>query len=120
MFHKIKYYNNVSSQRQLNIELLRIFSMLLICLWHVNGHFLSGVPAESNIVSGIMAYIGLFINFHVDLFVLITGYFGIRHRTNGFVKTILLSVFYALLLNVICSSIWGGQISFYRNIVAYK
>lgn len=102
----------MSPQRQLNIELLRIVSMLLICFWHVNGHFLSQVPAESNNVSGIMAYVGLFINFHVDLFVLITGYFGIRHRTNGFVKTILLSVFYALLLNAICSTIGGGKFHF--------
>ena len=44
----------MKQQRLLNIELLRIFSMFLICLWHVNGHFLPLVPNETNHTAGII------------------------------------------------------------------
>lgn len=95
------------TQRQLNIELLRIFSMLLIFLWHLGGHFMTYVPTEVNASSSIINYAGLFISFHVDVFVLITGYFGIRKRTGAFVKTLFLCIFYALVLNSI-ASLTGG------------
>lgn len=90
-------------EKQLNIELIRIFSMLLICLWHVNSHFLPLVPSCINKVSGLLNYINLFITFHVDLFILITGYFGIKSRWSGIIKTSFLIIFYVLVLNIVCS-----------------
>lgn len=65
----------MKQQRLLNIELLRIFSMFLICLWHVNGHFLPLVPNETNHTAGIINNITPYLTFHVDLFVMITGLF---------------------------------------------
>lgn len=98
----------MATQRQLNIEVLRIFSMLLILLWHIGGHFMPFVPKEANVSNNVINYTALFITFHVDVFVLITGYFGIRKRTNAFVKTLILCVFYALALNIFVS-LTGGH-----------
>lgn len=58
----------MKQQRLLNIELLRIFSMFLICLWHVNGHFLPLVPNETNHTTGIINNFTPYLTFHVDLF----------------------------------------------------
>lgn len=89
-------------KRQLNIELLRIFAMLLILLWHIKGHFMPQNPTEDMAgVSSIMQYAGVLISFHVDLFVLITGFFGIKHPQKAFMRTLSLCVFYALTLNVL-------------------
>lgn len=88
--------------RQLNIELMRIFAMLLIFVWHIRGHYIpeAGIPQGTTAVT-ILTYFCLFITFHVDLFVLITGYFGIRSRRKPIIKTLLLCVFYAIILNLL-------------------
>lgn len=54
-------------QRELNIELMRIFSMMLILLWHISGHLLPLLPNGVNHVEVPLNYINLFITFHVDL-----------------------------------------------------
>ncbi len=90
-------------QRQMNIELMRIFSMFLICLWHVNGHYLPLLRADVNHVGDIFAAFTPYITFHVDLFVLITGYFGIRHWTGSIVKTIIPILFYVLVLGAVAN-----------------
>lgn len=91
----------MNNQRQLNIELIRIFSMFLICLWHINGHVLPLLPKGMSLVDGIFARITPYISFHVDLFVLITGYFGIHHCARSVTKTCVLVFFYALVLGTI-------------------
>lgn len=88
-------------QRELNIELMRIFSMMLILLWHISGHLLPLLPSGVNHVEAPLNYINLFITFHVDLFVIITGYFGVHHRGRSLMKIILLCLFYTCLLNII-------------------
>lgn len=98
---------STGKERQLNIELIRIISMLLICLWHVNSHFLPLIPSEINRVSGSLNYINLFITFHVDLFILITGYFGIRSRKFKIIKISILIIFYVIVLNTFCT-LHGG------------
>lgn len=97
----------MEEKRNLNIELIRIFAMMLICLWHVNGHFLPLVSKESNQLGGLLVRIMPYITFHVNLFVLITGYFGIRHSLNGVVKTSLLVMFYAVVLGALLAVIGG-------------
>lgn len=88
-------------KRQLNIELMRIFSMTLILLWHISGKLLPLLPEGVNQIETPLNYINLFITFHVDLFVLITGYFGIHHSGASLVKSIFLCLFYACLLSAI-------------------
>lgn len=90
----------MKQQRLLNIEILRIFSMFLICLWHVNGHFLPLVPNETNHTAGIINNITPYLTFHVDLFVMITGYFGVRNSAKGVIKTCSLVIFYSLILGL--------------------
>lgn len=97
-------------QRELNIELMRIFSMMLILLWHISGHLLPLLPSGVNHVEAPLNYINLFITFHVDLFVLITGYFGVHHRGRSLMKIIFLCLFYTFLLNII-SLLRGNEIN---------
>lgn len=97
-----------SRKRQLNIEILRIFSMLLITLWHVKIHFMEGLNLESSINKSFMDYVIMFIPFHVDLFILITGFFGVRNFKSGMVKTLLLVYFYSIILNVVSWMITGN------------
>lgn len=96
-------------ERQLNIELMRIFSMILILIWHIHGHFLPLLSQETNLLNRTFNLMALFISFHVDLFVLITGYFGIKNRLGG-VKILVLCVFYALVMNTI-SIYFGKQVN---------
>lgn len=89
---------NMQKQRQLNIELLRIVAMGLITVGHFYGWFL--MPHEEMydyrmllILKKIMA----FLPFHVNTFILISGFFGIRHNISGIVKIWFLCLFYNLL-----------------------
>lgn len=105
-------------QRQLNIELMRIFSMMLILLWHISGKLLPMLPEGVNHISTPLNYINLFITFHVDLFILITGYFGVHHRWEPIVKTILLCLFYTSLLSAI--SLLGGVETNWKDFLPFS
>ena len=57
--------------RNSNIELLRIIAMMFIVIWHISVHAQKGeLPSHNYIIS--ITITG------VNLFLLITGYFGIR------------------------------------------
>lgn len=90
-----------STNRQLNIELLRIFSMLLITVWHVHYHFIGALHLENSLSKTFMNYVSYFIPFHVNLFILIMGYFGIRNCRKKLINTLLLLYFYSISINVI-------------------
>lgn len=89
------------SNRQLNIEILRIFSMLLITVWHIRIHFIGALHLEPSLSKTFMDYVVSFISFHVDLFILITGYFGIKNSKKGLLKTLSLIYFYSITLNAV-------------------
>lgn len=83
-------------QRLSNIELLRIISMLMILALHVN-FFLLGSPSKAEInLSPIGATVRTFLEFvcivAVNVFVLISGWFGINVKKKG-----LLSFLYQIL-----------------------
>lgn len=84
--------------------------MLLICLWHVNGHFLPLLPNVGSLVGKTLSLLMPYITFHVDLFVLITGYFGVRHLKRGLLKTSLLVIFYSLVLGALTSYLGGARL----------
>lgn len=96
--------------RQLNIELLRIFAMILILLWHISGKMLPLIPHDFLRIREPLNYINLFITFHVDLFVLITGYFGIRNRWRHLANNVLLCTFYVTIMSA-CRLVAGDRIS---------
>lgn len=106
-------------QRQLNIELLRIFSMLLITLWHAKVHFLNHMTEVPEGLNTLMQYIVMFIPFHVNLFILITGYFGVRDNRRGLVRTALLVWFYSLVLNAVCA-MFGESVDIWQMLLPFS
>lgn len=98
----------MKQNRKLNIELLRIFSMLLITLFHVKQHFIDEMELGNSIYKIFMDYVMMFIPFHVDLFILITGYFGLRNSKRHLLHIVLLLYFYSISINLITYSIEGG------------
>ena len=88
-------------QRQSNIELFRIISMLLILVVHIDGASL-GLPQPMGDIASMtyrdwwrlivesISIIG------VNCFVLISGYFGIRASWKGFVRFSLYCLFYSV------------------------
>lgn len=92
---------NTIKQRQANVELMRIFAMFLIVVWHIYGHYMEGCDTIHPLVQKAMGFITGFISFHVDLFILITGYFGIKNNKKAIVKNLLLCAFYLWVFNLI-------------------
>jgi surface polysaccharide O-acyltransferase-like enzyme len=87
--------------RQSNFELLRIIAMFMILLSHFIGAGLqtsqeiSKVGRELNIFS--LNYLGI----HVNLFLLITGYFGINFSWKNFSSLFVKCLFYSLVIYLI-------------------
>lgn len=91
-----------TNNRQANFELLRILAIYLIVIWHIKGHYVDGYPeAFYPLVVKILTDLFNFISFHVDLFILITGYFGIRNNKKAIVKNLLLCAIYLWGFNLI-------------------
>lgn len=84
------------TQRQSNIELLRSFSMFCIIVYHVFIFALAPIDDTS-------LYQALQLPFHigVPLFVMISGYFGIRFSLRGLARLFSKAYFYFGLLGII-------------------
>lgn len=85
--------------RQLNIELMRIFSMFLIVLGHVHVHYLDDRNIGGSLTSSVLSYLFPFIVFHVNLFVLISGYFGIKNPKRAFFRLLSTLLFYSIVIS---------------------
>lgn len=83
--------------RQSNMELLRIFSMLCIVVYHI---FLFGINAHH---PDEPLYKSLQIPFHVGvpLFVMISGYFGIRFSLRGLFRLLGMAYVYAICIELL-------------------
>lgn len=76
--------------------------MLLINLWHIPMHFEESLSAGSSATNTLMTYITYFIPFHVNIFILIMGYFGGGNNCrNSLIKNLLLVYFYSVSLGII-------------------
>ena len=82
--------------RQSNMELLRIIAMFLIVLYHVCLYVLSKYEGQYPLIKSVytLSHIG------VILFVLISGYFGIKSSISGLAKIYFSMVFYNVILYV--------------------
>ena len=93
--------NQSEMQRQSNIELLRIVSMLLILVVHIDGASL-GLPTPMGNIASLSLrdwwklIIESFSIIGVNCFVLISGYFGIKASWKGFVRLSLYCLFYSI------------------------
>ena len=91
--------------RQSNIELLRVISIFMILIFHSN--FLTlGEPTHSLLDSNpLLASAQLMFNSFtvicVDIFVLISGWFGIRPKLKGFLKFIFLCLFFSVSIYIV-------------------
>lgn len=96
----MKSVNN-KIERQSNIELLRMFLMLMIIAGHVI--MFSGKSSEMSGVDYFIAnFIRSFTTMAVDCFVLISGYFGINASVKGYLRISLQTWFYSVSILVIC------------------
>lgn len=87
---------NNQTIRQSNIEILRIIAMFMILLWHAWGHFEAGLPQYPfHFIVGLSWPI---LNIHVDLFVLISGYFGLKLRLKSLLMLYTSVLFYTIIL----------------------
>ena len=73
--------------RNSNIELLRIIAMLFIVIWHISLHAQKGEQPSHN-------YIAAITTTGVNLFVLISGYFGIKLKWKSLLNILSIVVFY--------------------------
>lgn len=94
-------------ERYSNLELARIISMISIVLWHfiVHGVYQSSLPESVSMSAetfddSLLLATSLFVCFGTNLFVLISGYFGIRLSWKGILNLWLLTSFYNF-LNII-------------------
>lgn len=91
----------IQKARQANFELVRIFAMFLIVLWHIRVHYMEGMQSLNPTVGKTMGMLMSLISFHVDLFILISGYFGIRNSKRGIIRNLIICIFYLWSINVV-------------------
>lgn len=89
-----------------NFELLRIVCMLMICLLHAHT-FVSGNPTKTEIVnSPLPSFLRVFIYYltivSVDVFVLISGWFGIRFSLKKLSSLLFQVLFFVVVGGIIC------------------
>ena len=77
-------------ERASNIELLRIIAMTFIVIWHISIHAQKGEAATHGYVAAITIS-------GVNLFLLITGYFGLKPRWQSYLNIIAMVIFYSIL-----------------------
>ena len=84
-----------NNARNSNIELIRIVAMFFIACGHIIVH---GFKSEESLLNGVysFAFVG------VNLFVLITGYFGINFKWKSLINLVGITFFYYL-ISLICS-----------------
>ena len=92
----------MASMRQSNMELLRIFAMFLILIIHATSMSLGGLPTIEQSHNN-FGYTHSFFFFYglssvgVNLFVLISGWFGIRPTLKSFFKLLFQVLFFTIL-----------------------
>ena len=86
--------------RSSEVELLRIFSIVLIVVTHLVvwgiGHTDNALPWQSDLSD----FINQLIRWHVNVFVIITGYFGIKSRWSV-IKIAFVSIFYTWFTDIL-------------------
>lgn len=88
--------------RQSNFELLRIVSMFAILLSHILIHGFAGIENFSQSNNYIWhQFINSFLMIHVNLFLLISGFFGIKFKWESLYKLLSKCFFYSVSIYVI-------------------
>lgn len=105
----------MKQSRQASIELLRVICIVMIIFHHM-GPWLESQDAFQPAYPVVQSYnfiANRFFNFHVDVFILISGYFGIYHWTRKFGTILVLLWFYLISFNLV-SFILSGEINWWQ------
>lgn len=86
--------DNNKVERNQSIELLRFVLMTLIVFGHILGHGFGMYNADGT--ASVAAYLQPFYSYHVDAFIFISGYYGIRLKWNKLVMLLLKMVIYSI------------------------
>ena len=90
------------------MELLRIVAMYMILVYHTVYYVFYNYRGESPIFASMMVVLHI----GVPLFVLISGYFGIKPSVKGFLKLYLILLFYNLFFYLLRCSLLDVQFSY--------
>lgn len=107
MSNNLQIYCN----RRSNVELLRVVSMFLILFWHGIHH---GFLQNDNLSSfGINVFnlIHWCCFWHVNAFLLISGYFGIKFKWKSCINFFMYVLFYYILLNILIPLCQGESVN---------
>lgn len=104
--------NNFAKIRQSNIELLRIISMFLVVVFHANFSSI-GYPSANEFVlrplsTGVQIFLAQSSIICVNLFVLISGWFGIHVRLKSLVSFLFQWLFFSIIL-LLCYPLLQGD-----------
>lgn len=107
---------NHRQPRQSNMELLRIIAMVLVVLLHSNFKSLGAIEFHSQVVANplssfIRLELDVFSILAVNLFVLISGYFGIRPKLKSVLNIVFQLIFWKTILAIISYTAEGFTLS---------
>lgn len=102
--YKILQVKNMQNERQSNIELCRIFSILLVILVHSNFAW-TGTPGEGGNESIMRFQVQAFSIVGVNVFIIITGWFSTSLKTKSIFNLFYICLFYSIL-----KLVWGAVI----------
>ena len=110
--NKSSHIPNNSKQRESNFELLRLLAMFSIVLYHLLGIYWNDSDAHQYVM-----FDALTVPFHfgVPVFVLISGYFGIRISWRGILKLLVPVFIYYVPIELTMTHLRGGGPSDYFN-----
>lgn len=108
--------------RQSNMELLRLVAMLLVVAVHAN-YYSIGMPRPGDLAAAPAAtFLRIFCEqaaiVCVNLFVLLSGWFGIRPTARGAANVLFQAVFFALAVRL-AVGLAGGEVSFADFLLAF-
>lgn len=99
---------SIIDKRDSNLELLRIVSMIAIVVYHACWHTRFYFDEQSTLISELICS---FIIYHVTLFVLISGYFGIKLKATSLLKIVLPCFFIGLFFNLVSTFLLNKPVS---------
>lgn len=102
---KIADTNNMTSTRLSNFELLRVLAMLMVLAIHADFFSLGRPTFDQFLASPLEVWARLAVEMSgivaVDVFVLISGWFGIRASVRGFCRFLFTCLFFCIGVNVV-------------------
>ena len=124
---KLIIEKTMQKTRNSNIELLRIIAMVMILGLHVNFLAIGGPSTQDITFSPFQSFIRLFAEFicivGVNVYVLISGWFGINYKPKGIVQFLFQSLFFSLIIFIpfaIAGDIEINRLNIMSSFLLYK